>query len=681
MANHVNESIKKEREACQIDPEPLTHFLDGSIECTLKRRKFEAIIANDEIFSNAENIFLTRQQRYRRGREKAKKFHEIATINNFSKEEKNLFYMLIDDMVPTYLHYLMFVPNINLLFSEEQKRFWLPKCETLEVIGCYAQTEMGHGSNIRALETTATYKPDIDQFEINSPTLTSTKWWPGTLGRTANHAVVIAQLIINERKYGIHNFIVPIRDPKTHLPLPNIEVGDIGPKIGFNAMDNGFCRFSKVLVPRKNMAERFSKVEKGGLYRKINNIDERVAYITMMQVRAYIVQNSGQCLAKAATIVTRYSIVRKQGYPSSLMPAATDKKRSDGGKKPPKSEENMILDYVLQRYRIFPMIASAYAFHFAGRVLSERLADLEKMIESEDNKFAVDEALAAFHSSTSGLKSLCSSIAAEGIEDLRKACGGHGYLASSGLPELLTNYLQNCTVEGENHMLTQQAVRFLLKTVNSSSESFPEEVIYLKNFDKCRRCSAVKKSDVKSWNFLAEAYQHRAAKLVHNLRERIAYYLESKEASEASNSASIEAFRASRGHSLLLVLRMFKFELDKAREILPFNSVQAIENLLLLFGLYFIERDMGDFTEDGYLSENQAEWVRKAVVETMEDIRKDCLALVDAWDFSDRFLGSVLGRKDGNVYKALMEMGSKSSLNEEEFVRGLGPLIQPSSKL
>ncbi|CAN0306441.1 unnamed protein product, partial [Hapterophycus canaliculatus] len=134
-----------------------------------------------------------------------------------------------------------------------------------KVIGCYAQTELGHGSNIRALETTATFVRETDEFEIHSPSITATKWWPGTMGRTANHAMVIAQLVIDGKQHGIHNFIVPIRGDD-HCPLPGVRVGDIGPKIGFNTMDNGFCSFDRVRIPRDNMAMRHQQVDRDGVY-------------------------------------------------------------------------------------------------------------------------------------------------------------------------------------------------------------------------------------------------------------------------------------------------------------------------------------------------------------------------------------------------------------------------------
>lgn len=110
---------------------------------------------------------------------------------------------------------------------------FLQKAEKYEYIGCYAQTELGHGSNVRGLETTATWNPDDKTFTLHSPSLTASKWWIGSLGKAANHAVVMAQLIIDGKPYGPHPFVLQIRDLKTHKTLENIHVGDIGTKFGY----------------------------------------------------------------------------------------------------------------------------------------------------------------------------------------------------------------------------------------------------------------------------------------------------------------------------------------------------------------------------------------------------------------------------------------------------------------
>lgn len=133
----------------------------------------------------------------------------------------------------------MFMETLRSQTTEEQQQLFLEPAKRFEIIGCYAQTELGHGSNVQGLETTATYDPSTKEFIMHSPTLTASKWWSGGLGRTANHAVVMANLITQGKPRGIIPFVVPIRDMKTHKPLPGCTIADIGPKIGYNTTDNG----------------------------------------------------------------------------------------------------------------------------------------------------------------------------------------------------------------------------------------------------------------------------------------------------------------------------------------------------------------------------------------------------------------------------------------------------------
>src|ERR1700761_7448689 len=105
-----------------------------------------------------------------------------------------------------------------------------PAISFREIIGAYAQTELGHGSNVRGIELEATWDQSTKEFVLHSPTLSASKWWNGTLGRTATHAVVIAQLLLSSNNdgalasYGPHPFIVQIRDAITHKPPSSIIV-------------------------------------------------------------------------------------------------------------------------------------------------------------------------------------------------------------------------------------------------------------------------------------------------------------------------------------------------------------------------------------------------------------------------------------------------------------------------
>jgi len=116
----------------------------------------------------------------------------------------------------------MFVQSVAQFSTEEQKEKWLQKSLHLDIIGCYCQTELGHGSNVAMLETTATYDISTQEFVIHSPTITATKWWPGEMGRYANHAFVMARLIVKDHDYGIAPFIVQIRQEATHKWMPGV---------------------------------------------------------------------------------------------------------------------------------------------------------------------------------------------------------------------------------------------------------------------------------------------------------------------------------------------------------------------------------------------------------------------------------------------------------------------------
>lgn len=147
------------------------------------------------------------------------------------------------------LHETAFIPIIYAQGSDEQAKYWGPLAEKHQIIGCYAQTELGHGSNLSQLETTATLDRDTDQWIIHSTTFTASKWWIGGLGAICTHALIQARLIIDGKDYGAHGFIVPIRSLKDHRPFPGVKVGDIGPKSygGFAKIDNG-CKFTALFL-------------------------------------------------------------------------------------------------------------------------------------------------------------------------------------------------------------------------------------------------------------------------------------------------------------------------------------------------------------------------------------------------------------------------------------------------
>jgi acyl-CoA oxidase len=317
-----------------------------------------------------------------------------------------------------------------------------------EIVGCYAQTELGHGSNVRGLETTATWNSDDKTFTLHSPSLTASKWWIGSLGRTANYACVMAQLVVNGVSHGPHPFVVQIRDMKTHLPLENVHVGDIGPKVGYNTMDNGFLLFNNVKIPHKSMLAKYSRVD-AATNQYIKPKSATSVYGTMTWVRSTIVWQSGGILARGVTIAIRYCAVRRQFQ---------DKDATD------LEGETQVLDYTMVSYRLLTLLAAAFALHFSGKLMMDMYQNGQAQLsddKSEEGQKAAASVMADLHATSCGLKSLASTTSADGLEAARRACGGHGYSNFSGIGSLLADYLPNVTWEGDNYMLTQQVARYV----------------------------------------------------------------------------------------------------------------------------------------------------------------------------------------------------------------------------
>lgn len=160
----------------------------------------------------------------------------------------------------------MFETALRKLGSDEQYLLLKDDVKMMRKLGCYAMTELGHGSNVTGIETTATLDQATDEFVIHSPTVTSTKYWAGGLGLWANHAVVFARCIVEGNEFGVQAFLVQIRDMDTHLPVAGVKVGDVGPKLGYNSKDNGWLIFNQVKVPRTNMLCRFAYIAKDGTF-------------------------------------------------------------------------------------------------------------------------------------------------------------------------------------------------------------------------------------------------------------------------------------------------------------------------------------------------------------------------------------------------------------------------------
>lgn len=383
----------------------------------------------------------------------------------------------------------------------------------------------------------------------------------------------------------------------------------------------------------------------------------KLSYGTMVVVRAGIVASASSSLGQAVTIGVRYASVRRQGYEGKS------------------TVESQILDYRVQQYRLFPLIAASYALHCTGRYMLSLYDDLSRKMQSNDLS-----ALPEVHATSSGLKSLTTTIASNGIEEVRRSCGGHGYLVASGLPNLYGDYVQGVTVEGDNYLLTQQTARFLLKAYESAQQGKPmtaPSLAYIADADAllADKCAARDSHAFRTKEVLLRAYQHRAALAIRAVAETIGEAMGGQGASPAAawNDALVDVYRASRAHCMLTVVANFWRAVEEA----PVALAGVLRRLCELFALHGIEADLGEFTMDGYLDAEQVKVVRATTRQLLKEIRPDAVALVDAFNFSDHELNSALGVHDGNVYEALMEWSARSPLNATEVPAAYEKFLKP----
>jgi acyl-CoA oxidase len=353
---------------------------------------------------------------------------------------------IMKDGNPLNLHFVMFIPTLLGQGTLEQVGDVLGRAWELGLVGTYAQTELGHGSFIRGLELTATYRVPEEEWELHSPTLTSYKWWPGGLGHTATHAVVMARLVTLGRDRGVHPFLVQLRDEATHRPLPGVILGEIGPKLGMNSNNQGFLGFVRHRVPRVALLARHAQVERDGAYHRPEQ--PKAGYATMVFVRTAIGLDVALQLRKAVTIAVRYSAVRRQGEPA----AGADR-------------EPRVLDYPTQQEKVLPPLALALGLHLAATAVWERYNSVQVEVEQGDYTN-----LPGLHALACAIKVVVTAESARAVDQLRRACGGHGYMASSNLPCIFGMVTAACTYEGENTVLLLQIARYLVKAADLAAE-------------------------------------------------------------------------------------------------------------------------------------------------------------------------------------------------------------------
>jgi acyl-CoA oxidase len=511
----------------------------------------------------------------------------------------------------------------------ERHAEYVKKTITLELLGCFAMTETGHGSDVQALETTATYDAETEEFVVHSETPTARKDYIGGAAETATIASVFAQLITTEDgkpvNHGVHCVLVPLRDEDGN-DLPGVTTSDCHYKGGLPGVDNGRITFDHVRVPRVNLLNKFGDVAADGTYSSpIDNPNRRFFTMigTLIRGRVTVGGSAGNAARVGLDIATRYALQRKQF------------------ESPDDEGEVLIMDYLVHQRRLFPLIARSYALQFAQNELVSKTHDLQTsdVVDAEEQREL--EARAA------GLKAANTWHASRAIQEAREACGGAGYMAENRLIALRADTDVFTTFEGDNHVLTQLVAKELLTAyaddiksmspvgwVRFAANTVGERVMKRTAAEQIMQRIVDARQDSEEEGSLfnrgtqVNMFEEREEYLVSSVARRLQGKSKEMSAFDAFNAVQDHVLHAAQAHIDRVVLEAFVAGIEacpdaKAREILDL--------VCDLYALTIIEEDKAWYVEHRHLSTERAKAVTRGINDRCRLLRPHARTLVDGF--------------------------------------------------
>ncbi|MEP9362491.1 acyl-CoA dehydrogenase [Nocardioides sp. CN2-186] len=540
-------------------------------------------------------------------------------------------------LVKVGVQFGLFGGAILQLGTQRHHDAYLADLITGKLMGCFAMTETGHGSNVQALGTVATYDVATQEFVITTHGDGARKDYIGNAAKHAEVAVVFAQLEVGGASEGVHAFVVPIREGGK--PCAGVEIEDDGRKMGLNGVDNGRIRFTEVRVPREALLNRFADVTPAGVYEsEIDNPNRRFFTMlgTLVQGRVCVGGAGINASKVALAIATKYAARRRQ------FEATSD------------TEEELLLDYGMHQRRLFPLIARTYALHFAQEVVAAQLHDVFSGIKDDDHTRRELESRAA------GTKALGTWHATRTIQECREACGGAGYLAENRFAALKADTDVFTTFEGDNHVLLQLVAKGLLTDYASEFEDMDQlgMVRFVTNLaveTVIEKTSAHKLLErVKDlmpggdqWDqdagLLDPSYQlamlrFREEHMLAGVARRLKRGIDQKmNPGVVFSRVQDHVIAAANAHVERLVLEAF---VDKTAALPDGDQKVALNLLCDLFALSTIEADRAWFMEHGRLSVQRSKAISREIGSLCRKVRPLAVDYVDAWGVPTEMLRS-----------------------------------------
>lgn len=518
----------------------------------------------------------------------------------------------------------LFGGSILFLGSEKHHQKYLADVASAKLLGGFAMTESGHGSNVRELETTATYEPSSETFVINSPTMSSRKEWIGNAARDGQSMSVFAQLETGGESYGVHTFIVPIRDDSGGI-LEGVRIEDCGHKMGLNGVDNGRLYFDNVRIPRENLLDRYGSVTPDGTYESPIAGDNKRFFTmlgTLVGGRISVAAGSVIAARKTLAIAVRYGAMRRQFG------------GSDG-------TEKRILDYTTHQMRLFPAMAHNFALHFA----------VEDLIEQFKNR--TEETSRQVETLAAGIKSMASWHAIHASQMARECCGGLGFLSENQIAIIRRDVDVFATFEGDNTVLMQLLAK---NKLSSYAKSFEQDLVLTMIRELTDRAKTelldgnpiiARKTDeshLRDRDFHRDVLNLRAHNLLVSAARRIRKRIDNDiELFEAFNQIQDHLMAYANAEMERHMAEQFAIIVDGMSEG---PAKAALEKMRQLSAIDAIYNDSAWYLDNGYFQPEKRRALRKIRIKLLAEIRPDALTYVDSFGIPDDCLSAPIAFED-----------------------------------
>ncbi|MGO2542055.1 MAG: acyl-CoA dehydrogenase family protein [Specibacter sp.] len=525
------------------------------------------------------------------------------------------------------------------LGNAEHQDKWLPGIMNLDIPGCFAMTEIGHGSDVASIATTATYDEATEEFVIHTPFRAAWKEFIGNAAVDGLAAVVFAQLITKGVNHGVHAFYVELRDPASKEFLPGIQGLDDNIKGGLNGIDNGRLAFDHVRIPRTNLLNRYGDVAVDGSYSSsIASPGRRFFTMLGTLVQGRVSLNGAAVAASkvALKIAIQYATERRQ------FNAASD------------TEEVVLLDYQRHQRRLLPLLATTYAAAFAHEELLVKFDDVFSGAHDTDEDRQDLETLAA------ALKSLTTWHALDTLQECREACGGAGFMIENRFTSLRADLDVYATFEGDNTVLLQLVAKRLLADYSKDFRNLDFGVLarfvvgqaadltlnktglrqvaqFVADSGSAQKSAKALKDEATQRQLLADRVQTMVADVAGALKE--AAKLPKEKGAEVFNENQNALIEAARAHAELLQWEAFTAALGRVNDA---GTKRVLTRLRDLLGLTLIEKHLDWYLMNGRISMQRARTLAPYINRTLAKLRPHALDLVDAFGYGPEHLRATI---------------------------------------